>query len=112
MKTTLVSTLAVVLLGSMPGLARADSGAEMFEKKCATCHGKDGKAATAMGKKLNMRDLTNPKVQANNADDARLERLITEGVKGAGGKNVMPGTKLSPEELKDLIKFVRGLKKS
>ena len=109
MKTTLFTMMVVLFLACMPGLARAD-GAELFEKKCAACHGKDGKAETTMGKKLNMRDLTKPSVQQNSTDE-QLEKLILEGVKGAGGKNVMPATKASPEEVKELVKHVRKLKK-
>ena len=40
------------------GAARADSEAhELFEKKCAICHGKDGHA-TPMGQKMGAKDLT------------------------------------------------------
>ena len=109
MKTTLFATMVVLFLACMPAAARAD-GAEMFDKKCAGCHGKDGKAATTMGKKLNMRDLTNAEVQKGSTD-AQWEKVILEGVKGAGGKNVMPATKITPEEAKDLVKVVRKLKK-
>ncbi len=109
MKTTLFAMMVVLFLACMPGSARAD-GTEMFDKKCAGCHGKDGKAATTMGKKLNMRDLTNAEVQKGSTD-AQWEKIILEGVKGAGGKNVMPATKASPEEVKDLVKHVRTLKK-
>jgi mono/diheme cytochrome c family protein len=109
MKTTLFAMLAVLSLAYLPGTARA-GGAELFDKKCAGCHGKDAKAGTTMGKKLNMRDLTNPKVQQDSTD-AMWEKLILEGVKGAGGKNVMPATKITPEEAKEVIKFVRTLKK-
>ena len=108
MKTTLFATMVVLFLACMPVSARAD-GAEMFDKKCAGCHGKDGKATTTMGKKLNMRDLTNAKVQEGSTD-AQWEKLILEGVKGEGGKNVMPATKATPEEAKDLVKFVRTFK--
>jgi cytochrome c6 len=109
MKTTLSVIAAVIFLAGTAGVARAD-GAELFSKKCASCHGKDGNADTAMGKKLNMRKLSDPKVQANSTD-AQMEKLIAEGVKGAGGKNVMPATKLSPEEVKEVVKFTRSLKK-
>jgi len=109
MKTTLLATIVVLFLACMPAAARAD-GADMFDKKCAGCHGKDGKAATTMGKKLNMRDLTNPGVQKGSTDE-QWEKLILEGVKGAGGKNVMPATKATADEAKDLVKYVRKLKK-
>ena len=109
MKITLSAMTAVLFLACASGSARAD-GAGMFDKKCAGCHGKDGKATSTMGRKLNIRDLTDAKVQAGSTD-AQWEKIILEGVKGAGGKNVMPATKATPEEAKDLVKFVRSLKK-
>jgi mono/diheme cytochrome c family protein len=109
MKATLVAMMVLVFLMGVSGSARAD-GSELFDKKCAVCHGPDGKANTATGRKLNMRDLSDPKVHAG-ATDAQWEKIILEGVKGAGGKNVMPATKATPEEVKELVKTVRKLKK-
>jgi|WetSurMetagenome_2_1015567.scaffolds.fasta_scaffold242598_2 mono/diheme cytochrome c family protein len=108
MKVILSTVFAVSFLVAVAGSARADS-AEMFGKKCAGCHGKDGKAATTMGKKLNMKDLTDPKVQA--ATDAQWEKAILEGAKNADGKTVMPATKISADEAKGLVKYIRTLKK-
>ncbi len=109
MKVILSSVLALSFLVAMAGSARADS-AEMFGKKCAGCHGKDGKAATTMGKKLNMKDLTDPKVQAASTD-AQWGKVILQGEKNADGKTVMPATKISADEAKGLVKYIRTLKK-
>ena len=109
MKTLLSMMMAVLFVAGMAGTVRAD-GAEMFGKKCAGCHGKDGKAETSMGKKLNIRSLADAKVQAASTD-AQWEKIILEGVKGAEGKNVMPAFKVTPEEAKDLVKACRSLKK-
>jgi len=109
MKKMLSTVMAIAFVTGLAGMARAD-GTEMFGKKCAGCHGKDGKAATAMGKKLNMKDLSDAKLQAGSTD-AQWERIILEGVKGEGGKMVMPATKCTPEEAKELVKACRSLKK-
>src|SRR5664279_5536142 len=109
MKTLLSMMMAALFVAGMAGAARAD-GAEMFGKKCAGCHGKDGKAATSMGKKLNIKDLTDAKVQAA-SKDAQWEKIILEGVKGDDGKTTMPATKVTPEEAKDLVKACRSFKK-
>ncbi len=109
MKTILSSLMAVLFVVGMTGAARAD-GAETFGKKCAACHGKDGKGATSMGKKYNIKDLTDAKVQAASTD-AQWEKIILEGVKGADGKNTMPAFKITPAEAKDLVKATRALKK-
>jgi mono/diheme cytochrome c family protein len=109
MKFVWSTILAVFLLAGMVGGAIADSN-ELYVKKCASCHGKDGKAATAIGKKLNMKDLTDPKVQAA-ATDAQWEKVILDGAKDANGKVVMPATKISADEAKGLVKVVRAMKK-
>jgi len=109
MKTVLTLTMAALFVVGMSGAARAD-GAEMYGKKCAGCHGKDGKAATAMGKKNQIKDLTDAKVQAGSTD-AQWEKIILEGVKGSDGKMTMPATKVSPEEAKELVKACRSFKK-
>jgi mono/diheme cytochrome c family protein len=109
MKTVLKMMMAALFVVGLSSAARAD-GTEMFGKKCAGCHGKDGKAATSMGKKLEIKDLTDAKVQAASTD-AQWEKIILEGVKGADGKFTMPATKISPAEAKDLVKAIRGLKK-
>jgi len=106
----------IALLGS--GLlaltlsASAMAGApETFAQKCAGCHGKDGKGQTTMGKKLKVKDLTDAKVQAAAKDDA-WEKSITEGVKDDAGKVAMPGNKgkISPEDIKALVKVCRDFK--
>ena len=109
MKTVLTMMMAALFVVGMSGAARAD-GTEMYGKKCAGCHGKDGKAETSMGKKLEIKNLTDAKVQAASTD-AQWEKIILEGFKGADGKNTMPAFKVTPEEAKDLVKACRSLKK-
>ena len=109
MKTLFSMMMAMLFVAGTAGMVRAD-GAEMFGKKCAGCHGKDGKAETSMGKKLNIKNLADAKVQAASTD-AQWEKIILEGVKGADGKNVMPAFKVTPEEAKDLVKACRTFKK-
>ena len=110
MRTTiaLIGTGLLVLWLSAAALAGAP---ETFAGKCAGCHGKDGKGQTAMGKKLNIKDLTDAKVQAA-AKDADWEKVITDGAKDAGGKVVMYGSKgkISPEDIKGLVKVCRDFK--
>ena len=108
-KMMLAAIFALPLAFGLSGVARAD-GTELYNKKCASCHGKDGKAATAMGKKCGIKDLTDAKVQGA-ATDAEWEKIVLEGAKGEGGKMTMPAIKVSPEEAKDLVKVCRGFKK-
>lgn len=82
----------------------AESGADTFKAKCAMCHGADGKAETAMGKTMKIRDLGSAEVQGQS--DAELEGIITNGK----GKMPKYDGKLSKDQISDLVKFIRTLK--
>lgn len=110
MKTTKYILLAGLALAFVSGSAFASSAAENWENSCASCHGADGKAQTRQGKKLKIRDYTDPAVQAELKDDAMLQAIL-EGVK-EGGKERMKGFKdeFSEEEAKELVAYIRQLK--
>ena len=82
-----------------------------WANNCAQCHGPDGRANTKMGKQVSAKDLTDPKVQAS-FTDAKATQSIKEGVK-QGGKTTMKafGGKLTDDEIKALVAYVRTLKK-
>ena len=105
MKTTAsFIVLAVALMFSASAFA-ADSGADLFKTKCAACHGADGKGETAMGKRLGIKDLGSADVQKQS--DADLTTAISKG------KGKMPGYegKLTGDQIQELVKFIRTLKK-
>ena len=83
---------------------------ENWEKSCAKCHGPDGKGDTKMGKKLEVKDFTDAKVQADMKDDAML-KAIKEGVKDGDKTRMKAVEGLSDEEMKDLVAYVRKFKK-
>ena len=109
MKT--IVTIAISLLIAAPISVRAADAKANWEANCVQCHGKNGGADTKMGKTLNAKDLTDPKVQAG-FTDAKATQSITEGVK-ENGKTTMKafGGKLTPDEIKALVAYVRTLKK-
>jgi len=82
----------------------ADSGADTFKAKCAMCHGADGKGDTGMGKSLKLRDLGSADVQSQS--DADLSNIITNGK----GKMPKYDGKLTPDQINDVVKFLRTLK--
>jgi len=89
----------VCLLGST-AKADAAAGEATFKAKCAGCHGADAKGKEAM----KTTDLGAADVQK--LSDADLTGIIT------GGKGKMPAYKtLSADQVKDLVSFIRTLKK-
>jgi mono/diheme cytochrome c family protein len=110
-------TRIVVLLSALTlaGTAyAADKKVErLFNSKCASCHGKDGKAQTENGKKMKMRDMASEDFQKTSDDD--MKKAINDGVKREkdGAKQEMDGFKddLKPGDLDALVKMTRDFKK-
>lgn len=99
---------AVTLLAACFVLAaptRAQDAATLFKTKCAACHGPDGKGETPMGKANKLRDLGSGDVQTQSDDE--LGAII------AAGKGKMPayGKSLKPEQVKELVAYIRSLAK-
>jgi mono/diheme cytochrome c family protein len=109
MKTTLALVVSLLLAAAMQ--VRAADAKANWDANCVQCHGKDGKADTKMGKTLNAKDLTDPKVQSQ-FTDAKAAESIKNGVK-ENGKTTMKafGDKLNDADIKALVAYVRTLKK-
>ena len=110
MKTSLKLAFTAVTLAITAGVAAAAPAADNWENLCASCHGPDGKAQTKQGKKLKLRDYTDPKVQAELKDDEMI-KATTDGV-FVDGKEKMKAFKseISAEEIKDLVAYIRKFK--
>ena len=106
-KTTRVIAVTALLFGVAS--LQADV-VENWNKNCASCHGKDGKGQTTMGKRLKVGDYTDPAVQAKFTDEEAF-KATKEGVE-KDGKTVMKpyGDKLTDDEIKELVAHVRGFK--
>lgn len=93
--------LGLLLAGALP--AAAEDAAALYKSKCQMCHGADGKGSPA-GQKMGVRDFHSPEVAKES--DADLIKITKEG------KNKMPkfDGKLTDDQIKDLVKFIRGLK--
>ncbi len=109
--TTLkIATLATALfIGALASLSAADAK-ENWEKNCAKCHGADGKGDTKMGKKVGVKDYTDPKVQAEMKDD-KMFKSLKEGIKDGDKTKMKPVENLSDDEIKALVAYVRAFGK-
>lgn len=104
--TKLAAALVLLALVALPAATwAADSGADVFASKCAACHGKQGDADSAMAKKFGLKPMSSAEVQGKS--DADLTNIITKG------KDKMPAYegKLSADQIKALVTYIRSLKK-
>ncbi len=100
---------AAIFLAAAVGVKAADAK-ENYEKNCAKCHGPDGKGDTKMGKKLEIKDLTDAKVQEAFTDEKAF-KSIKEGIKDGEKTKMKPAEGLSDDEIKALVALARSLKK-
>jgi len=101
-----VLNAAVILLALLfSTYTFADSGADIYKTKCSACHGKNGAGDSMLGKNLKLRPLGSDDVQKQSDDE--LFTIISKG------KKRMPpfDRKLSKDQIHDLVKYIRSLKK-
>jgi len=92
---------ASICLLTPPAKADTAAGEAAFKAKCAGCHGADGKGKEAM----KTTDMAAADVQK--LSDADLSKIISEGKPPR-----MPAYKtLTPDQVKDLVGYIRSLKK-
>lgn len=94
-------------LGAGFGAGAGADISQVYLDQCSVCHGADGRAHTAKGRKLKVKDLHSAEVRKHT--DAELLQYIEKGK----GKN-MDGflKKLGPQECKQMVQYVRQLGKS
>src|SRR6266404_2091397 len=100
MKRTLI--LATLCLLAAGATTRAADVKETWEKQCAKCHGTDGKGDTKMGKKLEVKDYTDAKVQSAMKDD-EMAKAIKQGKKDGDKTKMKAFTELSDAEVQALV---------
>jgi cytochrome c553 len=106
-----VIALVVMLACGSSIVAFGADAKENWDKKCAKCHGKEGKGDTKMGAKLGIKDYTDAKEQEKVKDEEAF-KAIKEGLKDKDGKTQMKAVEgLSDDEIKALVKHFRSLKK-
>jgi len=100
---TLLSMLVVFGFIVIARPVMADDVDALYKSKCQVCHGADGKGSPA-GQKLGVKDFHSPEVQKQS--DTELFEITKQG------KGKMPAydKKLSDDQIKQLIKYIRSLK--
>jgi mono/diheme cytochrome c family protein len=102
-KVVTVALGALVLGLTIPTASSADGSADLFKQKCAMCHGENG-AGKGKVPALSLAEI-------QQKTDADFKTAIEKGVKT--DKGMMPGfgSKLTPEQIDEMLKYVRSLKK-
>ena len=108
MRKQLILIIAIVAAAVIS--ASAGDAKETYEKSCAKCHGPDGKGETKMGKKAEVKDFSDAKIQASFKDDDMI-KAIKEGVKDGDKTRMKAAEGVNDDEIKALVAYVRGLKK-
>jgi mono/diheme cytochrome c family protein len=101
LKLAVICTLTV----AMPVLAQ-NTGADIFKAKCQMCHGPDGTASTPAGKALKAASFKSPVlIKTPDAD-------LIAAVKNGKGKMPAFAGKLTDDQIKAAIAYVRTLQRS
>ncbi|HZD07302.1 MAG TPA: cytochrome c [Candidatus Limnocylindrales bacterium] len=99
----MICTMALGMLLAAAIPAAADDSAALYKSKCQVCHGADGKGSAA-GQKMGAKDFHSPEVAKQS--DADLAKVTKEGK----GKMPKYEGKLTDDQIKGLIKYIRSLK--
>lgn len=96
--------IVVLTIGTATLAYSQDDVAALFKSKCQVCHGADGKAATPAGQKVGAKDFHSPEVAK--LSDAEMIAAVEKG------KGKMPAYqgKLSDDQIKQLVKYLRTVK--
>jgi mono/diheme cytochrome c family protein len=112
-RITLIGIWAIYLLFfTISGPRRMQAGGMedqepkvLYKAKCASCHGIDGSANTAIGKNLKAKDLRSAETQK--MSDEKLYQIIAEG----RGKMPAFERSLGEDKCRQLVAYIRGMAK-
>ena len=113
MKRMWIALVAAALVALAADAAVDKKTERTWKAKCASCHGVDGKGQTDQGLKMGISDFTLPAWQTAHSE-TDLKKTISDGLvrEKAGKKQEMDGfkEKLTPEQIDQLVAYVRSLK--
>jgi len=101
----LISGASFSHVGASAAVAGGDV-TSVYNSKCASCHGQDGRARSMHGRHEHARDLTSSEWQ-DSVSDERIYNSISNG------KGKMPAfkKKLSDSQIDELVSYVRRFRK-
>ena len=90
----------------VPGPTTESSAKKIFLNNCARCHGVDGRGQTELGRLYDTPDMTDAGWQKSHSNKQMSNSIIN-------GQGSMPafGKKLSAKDIKELVRYIRLLKK-
>lgn len=83
--------------------ALADDAEALYKSKCQVCHGPDGKGSVA-GQKIGVKDFHSPEIQKQSDEE------LFDATKQGKGKMPAYDKKLTDDQIKQLIKYIRSMK--
>ena len=119
--STIAIAIAIAALAVLPATAGdAEAGKTPFANNCSSCHGMGGKGDGPVGAALQPppRDFSVGDFKFDTDDDGKtgtdadLRNVITNGAGKYGGSMLMApwGAMLSPEDMDNVIAYIRSLK--
>lgn len=103
MNATLMTLACMVFfMACVPQLAAQQGADDLYNHKCAICHGKDGLGNTAKGKKVQVKD-----VHANMKDSRDdMVKVVTDG---KGDNMDSYKGELTSKQIQDIVDYYRSL---
>ena len=104
----IAALVTLAFVDTAQGSGDADRGRAMYEGHCASCHGMngDGNGPEAVALNPSPTNFQSAAVMGN-LTDSDLQREILQGKPNTAMKGY--GTILSPEDLEDVIAYIRSL---
>lgn len=110
MKTKLFFVIATFSF-ALPSIATTTEPPANWVKNCASCHGSDGAGHTRLGRMSRAVDLTDGQVQKSFTDDQAFDTIKNGRVVNGTTKMKPFKDKLSDDEIKALVSYLRTLSK-
>ncbi len=103
-QTAMCAVLAFCVFADI-ALAQGKSAADNYLDKCAVCHGADGAAKTARGRKLKLTDVKQSSLKFT------AEQMVEVVTKGKAPDMDGFAKELSTDQIKQVVDYFRGLAK-